>query len=238
MMGLFNRKLPDNQTVAVLGMHRSGTSSLAGCLEDAGLFLGEVAAANRNNPKGNRENRKIVSLHKDLLKYNGGSWDDPPEKVSWSKKHQKARDKIIRGFAKHQVWGFKDPRALLALDGWLEALPKLKCVGIFRHPLLVAQSLQRRNDFSLEKGLNLWLAYNQRLLRHHDRLDFPILSFDDAADVYIQKVRELTTALNLGLDASRIAFFNPALRHDRIESEDQLPPACAALHDELKARAR
>ncbi|HEC07338.1 MAG TPA: sulfotransferase family protein [Thiolapillus brandeum] len=237
MIGFRSKKLPDNHVVAVLGMHRSGTSSLAGCLEDAGVFLGEVAPSNRNNPKGNRENRKIISLHKDLLKSNGGSWDDPPETVLWKKKHKKTRDRIIREFAQHPVWGFKDPRALLALDGWLEALPNLKCVGIFRNPFLVAQSLQRRNEFPLEKALALWLSYNRQLVHHHNRLDFPIVSFDEEADRYIEKVRELTTALDIGLDASRIAFFSPELRHVDIETDDELPEACAALYADLQARA-
>ena len=188
-------------------------------------------------PKGNRENRKIISLHKDLLKSNGGSWDDPPKTVLWKKKHQKTRDRIIREFSQHPVWGFKDPRALLALDGCLEALPNLKCVGIFRNPFLGAQSLQRRNEFPLEKALALWLSYNRQLVHHHDRLDFPIVSFDEEANRYIEKVRELTTALDIGLDAGRIAFFSPELRHVDIETDDELPEACAALYADLQARA-
>jgi len=218
-------------------MHRSGTSSLAGCLEDAGVFLGEVAPSNRNNPKGNRENRKIISLHKDLLKSNGGNWDDPPKTVQWKKKQQKTRDRIIAEFAQHPVWGFKDPRALLALDGWLEALPNLHCVGIFRNPFLVAQSLQRRNEFPLEKSLALWLSYNQQLIHHHDKLGFPIISFDEEADRYIGKVRELASAMNIGLDPSRISFFSPELRHVEIETSVELPEACAAVYADLQARA-
>ena len=125
MIGFRAKARPDNHVVAVLGMHRSGTSSLAGCLEDAGVVLGEVGASNKNNLKGNRESKKIISLHKDLLKTNGGRWDDPPETLLWKAKHKRTRDGIIADFAKFPVWGFKDPRAILALDGWSEALPEL-----------------------------------------------------------------------------------------------------------------
>jgi len=231
------RALSSGHAVAILGMHRSGTSSLAGCMEEAGVFLGEVAASNRNNPKGNRENRKIISLHKDLLKSNGGSWDDPPATVVWQKKHQKIRNKIISEFTHHPVWGFKDPRALLALDGWLDALPNLKCVGIFRSPMLVAQSLQRRNNFSLEKGLQLWLSYNRQLIRYHDELGFPIISFDEEADQYVEKVRKLASSMNIGLEASRISFFSPELRHIEIEGDDQLPEECEKVYADLRSRA-
>jgi hypothetical protein len=59
--------------ISVLGMHRSGTSSLVGSLEEAGVFLGNVQRVNPNNPKGNLEHLKIMKLHDDLLAENGGS---------------------------------------------------------------------------------------------------------------------------------------------------------------------
>src|SRR6266446_4453200 len=146
--------------IAVLGMHRSGTSCLVGLLEQAGVFLGEVSRKNPSNLKGNGENPRIMALHEELLRINGGSWDAPPETVVWPRELKTRRDGIIGDYRGAPLWGFKDPRTLLALDGWLEALPGLQFVGIFRHPLSVAESLERRNGFSLEKGLRLWSAYN------------------------------------------------------------------------------
>lgn len=226
-----------NHAVAVLGMHRSGTSALAGCLEEAGVFLGEVRSANRANPRGNRENLRIIALHKALLKRNGGAWDRPPERVAWSRRACWRRDRIIRSFARHPVWGFKDPRALLCLDGWLEALPELRCVGIFRHPVLVARSLERRNGFPLERGLALWLDYNRRLLHYHDLLDFPLLSFDEDGPVFLDKVKQVVAGLGLGLEPDRIGFFNPDFRHQLEAASPQLPAQCAQLYGELVSRA-
>ena len=37
-------------------------------------------------------------------------------------------------------------------------------VGIFRHPLEVAESLKVRNGFSFEKSLKLWEIYNEKML--------------------------------------------------------------------------
>lgn len=48
---------PYASTVLILGMHRSGTSCLAGSLQEAGLYLGEVNTAAPHNAKGNRESR-------------------------------------------------------------------------------------------------------------------------------------------------------------------------------------
>ena len=66
------------QSILILGMHRSGTSCLAGSLQEAGLYLGEVNTTAPHNAKGNRESRTIVALHDGLLQANGGAWDAPP----------------------------------------------------------------------------------------------------------------------------------------------------------------
>jgi len=49
-------------------------------------------------------------------------------------------------FHSSRLWGFKDPRTLLTLDGWLEALPEVSLAATFRHPLSVAGSLQERKQ--------------------------------------------------------------------------------------------
>jgi len=201
-----------SEAVAVLGMHRSGTSCLTGLLEQAGVFLGTVATKSGWNARGNRENPQIMQLHEDLLGVNGGSWEAPPASVVWPAELRLVRDRIIRGHQHAPVWGFKDPRTLLVLEGWLAALPALYLVGVLRHPLLVAESLQRRNGFSLEKGLELWRVYNEKLLAFHGRFKFPILSFDDAA--FTDKVARLTAGLPLATPrASPLDFFDPDLRH-------------------------
>ena len=56
------------RVVAVLGMHRSGTSALAGSLEQHGLFLGRVSTSNPHNPKGNRESAEVRRLNEDVLR--------------------------------------------------------------------------------------------------------------------------------------------------------------------------
>ena len=57
----------ENLILAVLGMHRSGTSALIGSLQAAGLHLGKHNTWNAHNLKGNRENNDIVQLHEELL---------------------------------------------------------------------------------------------------------------------------------------------------------------------------
>src|SRR5437879_6445777 len=126
-------------------MHRSGTSCLAGCLQDLGLELGCVNAAEPYNRKGNRENRAIRQIHNRVLEDNGGSWRDPVWPNTWSPKRQNELGALIESLnERYSVWGFKDPRSLMVLDEWHRQVPNLVRVGIYRHPNAVYSSLKAR----------------------------------------------------------------------------------------------
>jgi hypothetical protein len=222
-----------SKVICVLGMHRSGTSCLTGTLEEAGVYLGEVIRQARFNARGNRENRGVITLHNALLAANGGSWDNPPEQVRWSSEHRRMQQNIIRDYADQPLWGFKDPRALFALDGWLAAIPHLTLVGMCRHPWSVAQSLQHRDQFALDKGLDLWLRYNQRLLHYHARFGFPILSFDWPEPVLREELAWLLHHLGLPAVAKDLQFFDPELRHQQSPAGVSLPANVTAVWQQL-----
>ena len=214
-------------------MHRSGTSCLAGTLEKSGVFLGEVATQNLYNAKGNRESEAIRAVNGLVLKDNCGDWDRPPiaSNIVWRDDRRAMRDTIIHCFEKQPIWGFKDPRVLLTLDGWLEALPQLEFVGVMRHPLAVARSLRARpNGPSLSEGINLWRIYNQRLLVRWRQMSFPIVSFDaepDDLDASLQKVAR-TLNLTTVSENNSDRFFDPELKH---QTKPGLNDADIALFD-------
>jgi len=200
------------KVVCVLGMHRSGTSCLIASLEEAGLFLGDVSREDPHNRKGNHENRKIMRLHEALLDFNGGRWDTPPIELVWADEHIVQRDEIIHSYSGASYWGFKDPRTLITLDGWLKGIPNLEMVGIFRHPAQVAKSLQVRDGFSLEKGLNLWINYNRRLLHYYAKYKFPIISFDTSEVQFKVKLSRMLTLCDLPINPEQFKFFDSSLR--------------------------
>lgn len=216
--------------LVVLGMHRSGTSVLMGTLRDAGVHIGQVLAASiEGNRRGLQEAPAVLYMHEQLLEANGGSWREPPETVVWGELHRSVRDLFVESRAQQPLWGFKDPRTLLTLEGWLEVLPQLEPVGIFRDPLAVARSLERRNGFPLEQGLALWTAYNQRLLAWHHRRPFPLIEFAADPARVRQGLAAVLEALGLPRQAPQAggAFFAPELRRD--------PPAAAPLDPEVAA---
>jgi hypothetical protein len=233
-------RIPGQRVIAILGMHRSGTSSLAGSLEEHGLFLGDADIAGKGqwNRKGNRESARLMRLHERLLRANGGSWDRPPERVAWSPDLTKRRGRFIRSRAARPLWGFKDPRTLLVIDGWLEALPELEMVGTVRDPVAVAESLRRRHGGEdLADWLALWFTYNERLLRLYRHKPFPIIDFDLPADEYQQRLESLAAQLGLEASPRREPFFEPSLRSAQELPTVDVPAPIEALHERLVAIA-
>ena len=223
------------RVVAVLGMHRSGTSALAGSLEQHGLFLGRVSTSNPHNPKGNRESSEVRRLNEDVLLSSGGAWYAPPEDVSWSEEQRERARRVLSAHAGQPVWGFKDPRTLLTLEGWTSLLPDLEHVGVFRHPLLVAHSLEQRDEMEREAALALWRAYNDRLLAAHLRAPFPLLCFDDEPAALSDKLGRVATEMDLREHPGEESFFAAGLR--RTEAGGEVPADAQALYDELRSRA-
>jgi len=193
-------------TVCALGMHRSGTSCLAGSLQAAGLLASGVETWSADNLKGNRENQAIRQLNEVLLAFNDAAWDNPPAELSWRPEHAQRRNKLIASFnAAAHIWMFKDPRALLTfpfLEEGFEALGNdVLFVGTFRHPSRVALSLYQRSQMPFEQGIQLWIHYNQKLVALFERSPFPVVCFDLPKEKYKQQLQNAIRQLNDRLPA-------------------------------------
>lgn len=203
------------EVVIILGMHRSGTSCLAGSLQASGLFLGSVNTKAPHNRKGNREHLSVMQLNDQVLGNTGHVWHDPPAAdAHWTTADRRERDSIVKELSGHAPWGFKDPRTLFTLRGWLEVLPDAKLVGTLRHPLKVATSLASRGGvlhIPPDRGIALWRRYNERLLAFKQEFDFPLVDFDETSADYQSKILTLNQILGLK-DQKRTEFFDEDLR--------------------------
>ncbi len=221
------------RTVMVVGMHRSGTSMLAGSLQQAGLELGPCSTWNEFNRRGNREHPGVVAFHERLLARQGASWHAPPAAFQrWTSSERRAATRIIRSFRGAGCWGFKDPRATFFHEGWQELLPALQFVGIFRHPSAVAASLDARGGMSSDDAIRIWLAYNRRLLELHRERPFPVLCFDDDERTLHRQIN--TAAEWLGLQPlGQDRFFTQSLKHHTPASLP-MPREAAELYATLR----
>lgn len=234
-----------SRAVLVLGMHRSGTSCLTGNLQEAGLFLGPVHEQNPANAKGNREHPKVMKINEAVLAANGAAWNDPPDPLHpliWPAEQIAARDRIVAELARGgRIWGNKDPRTLLTLAGWQEAVPDAAYVASIRHPGAVAASLQARGHrrpeaFTQEACLGLWMAYNSRLLHLAETASVRIVSFDWSKERYLAAMTGVSNALDLSPPAGGFSFYDSSLRTNTAD-DTPLPPEVARLWARLSALA-
>ena len=160
------------RSLVILGMHRSGTSALAGLVQLLGVDLGEdLMPANPDvNEKGFFEHQEIVEIHEALLQSLDSSWYDPlPVGYNWWQRPDVLTQRrrlvtvIRRDFANSRLWGVKDPRLCRLFPIWKSILAEVRCeplcVIVTRNPHEVADSLAKRDGFSLSLGYLLWLDY-------------------------------------------------------------------------------
>jgi GT2 family glycosyltransferase len=155
----------------VLGMHRSGTSVLAGSCRLLGADLGgRMMAAGQDNVMGFWEHDEIVRLHDELLERLGYAWDDvrPLPDKWWTyqaiqPQRQALKALLQRDFGQASLGCVKDPRLCRLLPLWQELLAELGWEPLYllagRDPAEIVASLQTRNSFSAEKSALLTLRY-------------------------------------------------------------------------------
>lgn len=162
---------PARDGFLVLGMHRSGTSSVAGTIARLGPVPPKTPIpAGDDNRRGYWESLAITELHNELLASAGSKWNDwrlfnsgwrdTPVAAQF-----KARAKALleSEFNGASAFVLKDPRICRFPEFWLEIFQEEnitpRIVIPVRVPLEVAQSLKTRNGFSLSEGLLLWLRH-------------------------------------------------------------------------------
>ena len=226
--------------VIILGMHRSGTSLVAGSLQAAGLHLGTVNEQAPFNRKGNKENVRIRELNDAMLDRNGASWKKPPAcQIAWRHADSRRARLLLRPYlSAGRAWGFKDPRTIWTVEGWLRLLPDAQLIGVFRHPALVAQSLVARTgalSVSPGEAFELWRAYNAELLRLKHKHGFPLVHFGIPNKIHAEFFTPLTRlARSVGLSHPVDAFFDDGLIHQRAE-DLKAEPRAIKLHNQLLA---
>ena len=220
----------------ILGMHRSGTSCFAGCLEAGGLSLGPVNIHAPFNKKGNREHEPIRDVHDQMLTANEASWDRPPDnQIEIDPDHLNQLKFYVDQFGTDQDWGVKDPRSMFFAKSW-QSYFGCEFLGTFRHPVEVAKSLESRAErtnkqMSREMALSLWKSYNAQLLELYRANPFPLVRYGIEPNLYLEQIRLVARQLNLNPDGAS-TFFTKTLTHQE-SMEALVPESCKNIWDEL-----
>lgn len=157
--------------VIVIGMHRSGTSLVAGMLSLLGVYMGPEApdtdpVTGMANPSakqrrdGYSEAGAFRKVNEALLYSVGAEWDiidpyidakiDPVLRKRALQRFRAATHTVLQtefldAAGRHvERWGWKDPRTSLTLDYWLELFPDAKVIHVRREKSNIVDSLVRR----------------------------------------------------------------------------------------------
>lgn len=203
--------------IVVLGMHRSGTSCLAGMLAAANVASAGPAIRNWDNARGHHERLDLVRLDEAVLAHSGGHYLAAPASVRWTDAHAAARDALL---AEEAVL-LKDPRMLLVLPFWRASAVPWRALGIVRHPLAVARSLAAWREVPLVDGIALWLAHNRVLAT----AGAPVIDFDRPKEHVVGELAAL-----VGADPELLAsgYVDELVHHD-----DRDPPEVAGLDEAI-----
>jgi hypothetical protein len=172
--------------VAVVGMHRSGTSAVTRAVNLLGVPLGradDIYSA-KDNPSGHWESRTLCALN-DVILHSFGGFDMamPPMPRSWL---QSRRAEHLRGVMRAtfgdiyqgERWLWKDPRICLTLPLWRQVLDDFCIVYVVRGAGPVTRSLHRREGLPSFYCYALWEDYNRRAVAASVGLPLVKVDFD------------------------------------------------------------
>ncbi len=239
-----------SQAILVLGCHRSGTSLLTRGMLAAGASLAEdLVAPAADNPTGFWEDAEVVALNREMLLASGNTWDStrlhPVEQLE-NRQHwiERAAGLLRANYQDQELFALKDPAMCLLLPIWVAAFRQLgielRVAIILRSPLAVADSLHARNQFSVEKSLMIWLAYNWSLVTSLELKDLAlgVCDYDRLMDQPAATLKGLLDRLGLPCDEASLEefageFVNPALKHSARGIEELADDPTAELARQL-----
>lgn len=175
----------------VLGMHRSGTSCVARLLNMMGAYFAPediIMSPQEDNPKGFWERKDVMELNDEILQLAGGTWDRVSRlnfsNISAEKKQNLSHkvQQVLTGLDVHRPWFLKDPRMCLTFPFWRNLLEVPVVLIVYRDPVQVARSLERRNAIPVHVGIALWEYYMVCALNSSKNIPRIIIRYEDVLD--------------------------------------------------------
>lgn len=222
------------KAICVLGMHRSGTSTITRALNLLGAYIGnetDLVPPAPDNPEGFWERQDIVDLDDKILHYLKMPYDTNfPPSVDWfrSENMKPYRNEALRllesCFSGRKLWAWKDPRTTVLFDFWKDVVrelgAELVCFFAVRNPLDVAKSLEKRNLIPPDRAYAIWFNYNICGLMAVADVPTIFISYDRFLNDWIVELKKCATGLGINwpeddteLKNQMNAFIRPGLRH-------------------------
>lgn len=195
--------------ILVLGMHRSGTSTVTRVMSLLGASLPKtLLGQNSGNTRGHWESQVIIDHHDAVLKQADSDWKDwrPLDLTRLgSLAHKAVIDDMAaiykREFGDAALSVVKEPRICRFVDSYLAALAQAGCdVSVIlplRNPMEVARSLESRDGIDIHDGLMMWLSYTLQAEKATRALPRSFCSYDSFLNNPVEDTQRIVTELSL-----------------------------------------
>ena len=213
-----------SELLIVAGMHRSGTSLIAGLLQQLGWDVGPAAdlmKPKQDNPRGFFEHLPAVRVNDRVLYRMGGSWRSPPAlPPGWEldSRLDDLRDEagaVIRRLraASAARTLIKDPRFSLTLPLWETTTDVDKVLHVIRAPAAVVASLVRRHDdLDVGTAARLWTHYLLVMLRRRPAAQ--LVRPEDILEAPDREIGRLVDAVGGSVDTAALERSRDVLEED------------------------
>jgi len=237
---------PGLELISIIGMHRSGTSALAGALHKLGADLGPESSwlgPAADNPHGFFEYAPVVDIDRKILAALGGTWSSPPplppawvEDDHLSELRDQATE-LAKEMPSRMV--VKDPRLSLVQPLWEEVTTVPASILCIRHPIAVSKSLRKRNGLTVDQSLFLWFRYSAAaalncrdalVVEYEALLEDPVAQLTGVSDHIGLEVSEKTLEA-----ASRTVYRSMAHHQGEELPETPIGIVCRRLYDLVRS---
>lgn len=165
----------------IMGMHRSGTSAIAGLLHSNGIVMGEEPffqpRPSHENPKGYFEDVRFREINDRVLRHNSHivkGWGMPINAPYWHADAAMWVDAtvLVRSMDdQYPMWGWKDPRNSLTWPFWYQIIDGLgllygmRVIATDRSYHQIARSMIARGNEGTEAYFQVLAAEYARCVR-------------------------------------------------------------------------
>lgn len=187
--------------IIILGMHRSGTSLVAGLLHSVGVSMGTVfLEPDRFNSTGYFEDIEFLYINKGILENSGGSWFSPPTLANILEGGRKFNSVIAQTVKRKseesngRPWGWKDPRMCLVSWIYTKHIPDAKYLVVVRNRRDTVLSLKKAHGDKAD-WKQLIKVYGEQIDKFLSRVTNPfmVVTFEELVykKYFAKKITEI-----------------------------------------------